>query len=293
MLGFPNKIAEEISRSVLIGDAAKWFKYLVWSTRLVVVGVVIEGIEIIWEVVVVRIVRWVKAVRERADFRAAREIFPTSETIIDVQSEAHVPGWVKVIAFIGLIFVAVGVAGEWIFEVKFESTTGAIQTLDESAITKLRSENLRLQALINPRTLSLEQLNEIGKALVTFNGRSVTVAWVDPESHALAEQLKAALHLAGISARIPESSKLITTPNGRIYSYTYSLPVETGVRINWPPEQSKFGRTLCNSLQGKVSDLKCVPQAGSLPTIGLAPMTGPPEPGVLISVLTKPFDVLQ
>jgi hypothetical protein len=156
-------------------------------------------------------------------------------------------------------------------------------------VETLRGDNLKLEEQIQPRKLSLDDRLAISHALAGFAGTPITVAWVDPESHAFAEQIIDALKAAHLKVRYPDASRLITAPTGKIYSYTYTIPIETGVRINCPPGQKKFGVAIRDALANKVLGLVLVEREGPLPTIGLAPYTGQPEPGVMISVLTKPF----
>src|SRR5260370_18664494 len=114
----PNKLVEELARRLLTDEGAKWFTSLVWATRLVVIGVVIEGIAVVHEVVEV-VKQWLRRRKERADLKAVTELFPVSNTIIGIEPDGHTPTWAKLVAFLGLVAVAVGVAGEWRYEVKF------------------------------------------------------------------------------------------------------------------------------------------------------------------------------
>jgi hypothetical protein len=135
----PQKVTEDIARRVLTDEAARWFSRLIWATRLVVIGVVVEGIAVFHEVVDV-VKKWLQRRKDRADITTLREIFPVSETVNGTELESHAPTWVKVVAFIGLISVAVGVAGEWKYEVKFEAATDAIQTFDNNRVTEAQKQ---------------------------------------------------------------------------------------------------------------------------------------------------------
>jgi hypothetical protein len=140
MLPFlPPKLVEEVARRVLTDEAAHWFSLLVWSTRLVVVGVVVEGVPALHELVGIIKRAWRRR-KERADLNAVREIFPVSGTSIGGEPESHTPTWVKLLAFLGLVAVAVGVSGEWKYEVKFEAATDAIQTFDNNRLTKAQRQ---------------------------------------------------------------------------------------------------------------------------------------------------------
>jgi hypothetical protein len=180
----------EIARRALTDEAAKWFARLVWSTRLVVIGVLIEGIAVIHELVGV-VKQWLRRRKERADLKALREIFPVAETFIRREpEEGHTPTWVKLIAFLGLIAVAVGVAGEWKYEVKFEAATDAIQTFDSNRVAeaekqagdaqtsaaKIEQDNIKLQINLEQikrtagqRFLSSDEQNQLVKELAAYH----------------------------------------------------------------------------------------------------------------------------
>jgi hypothetical protein len=135
MLPLLQTIGEELTRRALTDEAANWFASLVWSTRLVVIGVLGEGIAVVHEIVGV-VKQWFRTRKERADLEVVRALFPVSDTIIGTESESRVPTWVKLVAFLGLIAVAIGVAGEWRYEVKFEAATAEIQTFDGNRVTE-------------------------------------------------------------------------------------------------------------------------------------------------------------
>jgi len=186
----------EIARLAVTDEAAKWFARLVWSTRLVVIGVLIEGIAVIHELFGV-VKQWLRHRKERVDLKALREIFPIADTVIRREPvESHTPTWVKLIAFLGLIAVAVGVAGEWKYEVKFEAVTDAIQTFDsnrvaeadkqsrdtQKSLAKIEQDNIRLQTNLEQvkrsagqRFLSSDEQNKLVKELAPYHVTRLTV----------------------------------------------------------------------------------------------------------------------
>jgi hypothetical protein len=152
----------------------------------------------------------------------------------------------------------------------------------EERVETLRGDNLRLQALIQPRELTPDQQRDIGKELLPFEDRPVSIAAAsmnDPESYHFAEQICAALKYAKLSVVLSPP----VSPNGRQYTGV----TETGVRIVWfPPEQQDFGMKLAHALSdiGHVRNLLFPPDAGHF-VDGSQPVT--------ITVLPKPFDLLK
>jgi hypothetical protein len=96
---FPPELANKID-DLMKDDLLYWrslcFGWLLLATKIVVVGLVIEGSELIYEMFL--IVR--RKVREhRWGFRLLK---------------AEIPEWMKIVAFVGWLLIVVGVSGEWI-----------------------------------------------------------------------------------------------------------------------------------------------------------------------------------
>jgi hypothetical protein len=94
---------------------------VVRATILVAIGVALEGVEFIHD-----IASWIKRLwgkkRERAALMEVTEFVPVCEIPVKrrrVHSDAQ-PVLVKVIGYIGLLLVVVGVIGEWKYGAKFE-----------------------------------------------------------------------------------------------------------------------------------------------------------------------------
>jgi len=85
-----------------------WFGWLIRSTQIVVIGLVLEGPELVHEIIAV--------IRHR--FRAALP-------------EVRTPDWVKLVAFIGWILIVAGVAGEWVTSVLVSQADANIQTFND------------------------------------------------------------------------------------------------------------------------------------------------------------------
>jgi hypothetical protein len=84
-----------------------WFGWLIRSTQIVVIGLVLEGPELVHELLAI--------IRHR--FRAALP-------------EVHTPDWVKLVAFIGWILIVAGVAGEWVTSVLVSQADANLQTFN-------------------------------------------------------------------------------------------------------------------------------------------------------------------
>lgn len=91
-------------------------------TRILLIGVVIEGVEFAVEVGA-WIARKIRRRIEVSDLRNVNEVFPASEGLsIEQHKEFVMPKWVKFFAFVGLLLVVIGVRGELIFEDKLQGT---------------------------------------------------------------------------------------------------------------------------------------------------------------------------
>ena len=258
---------DELIRTGLQNFRDSYFHWLLVVTGVVALGLMLEGPEVIY------------------DFRPR-------------EPEHRAPDWIRNLALLGWFLIVVGFAGELVVEERVSKADGTLQTFNnillgeaqvESARAierahgapleqeRLRSENLRLEALIQPRPLSPDQERNIGVALLGFKGRKVVISWVpNEEAYFFTTQLIAALKAAKIDveARPPAT-------NGRWYP-TYT----TGVQVSWPPGQKDLGIALGQALEkiGHVRNLSVMPES--------EPSRAVSEP-VYITVLSKPFDVLR
>ena len=177
-------------------------------------------------------------------------------------------------ANVGLIFgLAIGVV-----------STALVVWMGKVKESYSEAENRRLNVLIQPRFLTLQQQRHIGAALLPFKGQKVMV-WVaslnDPESYHFAEQIFAACRAARLDCQF-----LASSPNGR----QYSAITETGIKINWTsiPRRSladAIKNALCTV--GRVRKVSLV--EGVPPVSGLTSFL---ENATFIGVFPKPFDVL-
>jgi len=113
---------------------------------------------------------------------------------------------------LGWIFVIAGVAAEAIFEGYVSSADGLLQRFNdivlnetrkdaadaELATESLRRENLRLEALIQPRTITIDVQRKIGDTLRHLSVKRLTLNSFrgDPEAYRFCEQINSALTLA-------------------------------------------------------------------------------------------------
>jgi len=89
------------------------FNWLLVATGLVVVGLVLEGPEL-WHEITSIIRNW----RFNRNFHFSLP-------------EEHTPNWVKLLAFVGWIFIVLGVTGEYVADSFVSKADGYVQTFDE------------------------------------------------------------------------------------------------------------------------------------------------------------------
>lgn len=188
---------------------------------------------------------------------------------------------------LGTGLIAIGVAGEFGIHIKAgkietdmrDTTRQLVAIVEKEAgdanreTARLTFENLKLEAQIQPRSLSLEQQLAIGTTLLPFKGRKVVVSWSDPESYNFAAQIISALKFGKLDIG---PSGLFST-SGRDPSYVINRSI--GARLSWPPNQSDLGKALKEALEkiGHVRELSVMPSG---------------EPDVRVWVFVKPFDIL-
>jgi hypothetical protein len=166
-----------------------------------------------------------------------------------------------------------------------KQVAASLQKSVEAAKTteQLKGDNLRLQALIQPRSLSIQQQKDIGNALLRFNSGVARIDWKDPESYHLALQIQAALKCGGIDATvtIPGGSQ-----NGLWFGPPLGVEKSTGIEIAWPKLQKELGVELGRLLteDGHLENVNDHEGGSEVPP-------NPKQP-VLITVFPKPFKVL-
>lgn len=229
----------EDSRDALQKIRSHHFSDLLLMTKLVAVGVILEGPELVYE-----IVQLVKRWREKT-------------------TRDHAPGAITVIGLVGWALVAVGVAGEfwvdsWVntdddniqsinitlirdagssaatASVAAKSAVGAAQSASEIAgkakgeadtsmtrvakvqegIVSANASLADIQARIAWRSVSEAQKEELKERLASFHGRRVTVIWdtTDPEVNSFGQELVSALQFAGLEAHSDVMGLMIPSP---------------------------------------------------------------------------------
>jgi hypothetical protein len=206
--------------------------------------------------------------------------------------------WKKFMELSGGILVVIGVAGELgtqsclsIEESAFRVNSHKVEGLlndkagfaDQKAETarlaqeQLRAENLRLEAIIQPRSLTIEQQRAVGYALREFSGHKAEVASFtgDSEGYALCKQMIAALRYARFEV------------NDRTGGYPASAVPYTGISIEWPPGEEQLALRIQKAIK-MVGHLRAV----YLTPINMGNRVNLVEP-IIIVVFPKPFDVLK
>jgi hypothetical protein len=189
------------------------FDWLLISTAVVIVGVALEGPEVI------------------------------HETFIAWRSRKEAPRWMKLVAFAGWVLIVGGVAGEFILEGFVSQADGLVQSFDNIRLAETQrgaaraivdagwaneraaaanTETAELLAEIQPRHLTKEQYDAISDGLKPFSGRGFFIGsyWVDAEAARLARQIKTAINRAGLGTR---NELLRTSTIDRIGQYPETL----------------------------------------------------------------------
>jgi hypothetical protein len=215
-------------RDVLDRNKGHFSSLVTDATILVFAGVALEGIEYLYD-----FVAWCKRLircrREKTAIKDVGRIFPADNMKCKHSHSEH-PVWVKLVAFGGLVCVVTGVLGEWQYGSDLEDANNAIHLYDLAKLTEadqkageankraeeLKTENLKLEALIQPRELSVDQQKAIGDVLRRFSGKSVFLRTYsfDQESMRLSTLLNAALTSGGIDVQFAPTPSPLILPVG-------------------------------------------------------------------------------
>jgi len=115
------KYIDDLMRSDLLYWRDLWFGWLLLSTKLVVVGLILEGPELIHEFFSIR-------------GRVRVEAFGAS------LQESHTPDWVKIVALLGWLLIVAGVAGEWITDAVISDADNNIQAFNNALLAEAAKE---------------------------------------------------------------------------------------------------------------------------------------------------------
>lgn len=133
--------------------------------------------------------------------------------------------WIETGQIVATFLVAIGVVGEFAGTYSARPITRRVEARRELEMVRLRAQaaaaELRaaeLEALIQPRYLTLENEQAITNSMRPFAGKGMIIAshWIDAEAARLAGQIKAALNSAGIGV---DSSHLSTMTVDSIGGY--------------------------------------------------------------------------
>jgi hypothetical protein len=193
------------------------------------------------------------------------------------------------------LMVVIGIAGELLADGAIFVFSRHLQTLSEGEYAtlnseasgarreantalleqeKLKAENLKLEALIQPRSLTLEEQKAIGLALPPFTGQKIKV-WSlmsDPETYALGEQIVAAFKCGDMN---------VEDDNGKLFPGTGSSSI-TGLQV-------RYWLT-----QGSARNLaKVLKKIGHLENVRLLEETQGTAPMLDVWVMAKPLPLLK
>jgi hypothetical protein len=198
-----------------------WFGCLLFSTATVGVGLALEGPELWFEIR--------DMFRRRRDRHRFFVTWPTDP-----------PDWMKLMAFAGWILIVLGVMGEGAIEAVVSDADSNLQSFTsiqvaeaqreaafaiersggayeraaqaEEETQRLKAENLKLEALIQPRTISVETQRQIADACGEFTNHAAVIEsyGLDTEAFATGSQIIAILHAMKVVVADARASKIAT-----------------------------------------------------------------------------------
>jgi hypothetical protein len=122
-------------RDALDGQVHHFSSVVRLATIAVAIGVALEGVELLHDARA-----WIKGrqlrKKELAALEELAEIFPAGEAKFGTESPSDHPGWVKVLARIGLILVVVGVVAEWRYGAELEDAQNGVHEYDLAKLTE-------------------------------------------------------------------------------------------------------------------------------------------------------------
>ncbi len=170
MLSLP-PVADPI-RDALQARADHLSKLVGWANITVAIGVALEGVEIVHD-----IVTWGKNTRrrrrERIDLKEIAEVFPTGELIQSTKLHADESRCVKRLLRVGLIIVVIGVVAEWRCGTKLEDAHNAIHQHDLEKIAA--ADEFAIQTFMRTRP----RIVKMGRAKFAEKLRGVSPSKVE------------------------------------------------------------------------------------------------------------------
>jgi hypothetical protein len=264
---------DEFVRTDLQEFRNSYFNWLLISTGVVILGVLLEGPELVWEVRELFLQR-----------RLAKNIGLATRI-----PERQIPAWIILISLTGWLLVSLGVAGEGIFEGFASEADGLLQTFNNTLLSdtsgrasraeviakafetqiaeaKRNAETAKaqaaasdlaraqLEAIVSPRSISLQKQRLIKESLRRFSGHPAVVVssyGLDGEGWALGAQIMSIIGSATGIAPIDRRAGSISTGG-----------FESGVQIRGPSSEQAFMSALSEALSS-IGELKEVSVNGA------------------------------
>ncbi len=222
---------DELIRLDLQNCRDSYFWWLIFSSAVVAFGVILEGPEVIYETVGV--------------FR--RRFCPR-----ELEQHHHAPDWITLLALLGWVLVALGVAGEGIAEGYVSKADGLIQTFNDILLSDARKEaafaleragknekeaqgerlaRVQIEERVEWRRLSKDKQSILARRLSQFAGQSALIVFQgsDMEADEFAFTIATALHMAHWEINQPYGANFI--PGGRPLGNTPPAKLDTGVHV--------------------------------------------------------------
>lgn len=156
-----------------------YFGCLLVCTGLVGIGLLMEAAEIWYDV------------RETIGHKSREHTYWLTPSID--RKEYKTPDFVKLLSAVGCVLIVLGVIGEGVFEGFVSKYDGALATLNDTVIAQtqketaqllknaeeLKAENLKLEAILQPRRLSSQQKELLHRAFAEFTTNRIFVGCVN------------------------------------------------------------------------------------------------------------------
>lgn len=134
------KYIDDLMKADLLEWRDFWFGWLIWSTKIVVCGLLWEAPELGYEIFAI------PRKYEISKFKA-------------VVHERHAPDWMKTAAFLGWFLIVAGVAGEWVTSVKMSNADAALQGFSTAQLVDTRKEADAAKVLASLNEWTAARLN--------------------------------------------------------------------------------------------------------------------------------------
>lgn len=261
------------TRDVLDKSIRDFSKLVGWATIAVAIGVALEAIELLHDVVA-----WLRKRRrekeEVAILKDMADIFPSGDVWDEAEPKPEHPSWVKRVLRVGLILVVMGVVGEWRCGAKLENAHNDLHQYDLAKITeadqkageaKDSAETAHAEA--DAAKIASKEGQKVANAAKTSASEAQDkIALVSKQAADINDEMKLALSmLSDRKVRDPDKMKASLAE----YTQSWTQPVVIKSYVN-----DGEGFWTCLDLLTKLSTL--APSPGGLKVTGLCggePMT--------------------